>query len=431
MVHVSRLGARRRDEQGAVVLMVAAMTLLLFGIAALVVDLGQARVVRREAQAASDSSALAGANALYLGGTATPDITGAVGAAKSYAAKNYRVTEADWSGCVDPSPLPYQPTTTSCISLDNPTAPSKMRVLAPVKTVHLAFAPLLGTNSVGISAVAEASMRLGGVADCGLCIVGEGYHDFQNGDAYISGGDVSINGSVNIQNNGLVATDGIISVEGTASGPLDGYSPDPITGQEPIPDPLGSYPLPASPFGGLTLKSNPCVDGPGIYGGYNFPNGTCTLLPGLYVITGEWDFSGTSALDATSGVTLFFTCGTVGAVTPCGAPGQDGGWLDGAGNGNIQITAPASGPTKGLAIAYDRLNTSDLQLSGEGTSLYIGTIYAYSAKMRYDGNGCTKTSQALIVVHTLEFNGNPACLKSNYTLNTNVYVPPDQLHLSR
>ena len=63
-----------------------------------------------------------------------------------------------------------------------------------------------------------------------------------------------------------------------------------------------------------------------------------------------------------------------------------------------------------------------------GTS---GTIYAYSAKMRYDGNGCSKTSQSLIIVNTLEFNGNPACLKSDSTLNTNVYVPPDQLHLSR
>ncbi|MGZ8757864.1 MAG: pilus assembly protein TadG-related protein, partial [Aeromicrobium sp.] len=50
---------RRRDEQGAVAILVAVMTVMLFGIAALVVDLGQARVVRGEAQAASDASALA------------------------------------------------------------------------------------------------------------------------------------------------------------------------------------------------------------------------------------------------------------------------------------------------------------------------------------------------------------------------------------
>ena len=54
-----------------------------------------------------------------------------------------------------------------------------------------------------------------------------------------------------------------------------------------------------------------------------------------------------------------------------------------------------------------------------------------SGKLRYDGNGCAKTNQALIVVNQLEFNGSPACLKSDYTLDANVYVPPDQLHLSK
>ena len=116
-----------------------------------------------------------------------------------------------------------------------------VRVVAPVRGVKLVFGAIFGVTNVDISAQAQASIRLGGQANCGLCIVGRGYHDFQNGDAYISGGDISINGSVNIQNNGMVSTDGVISVEGTASGPLDGYDPDPLTGQEPILDPLANY----------------------------------------------------------------------------------------------------------------------------------------------------------------------------------------------
>ncbi len=432
MVHaVTKWRSRRRDERGAVVLLVAAMTVLLFGIAALVVDLGQARVLKREAQAASDSSALAAANALYLAGTPTADVPGAVAAAKRYALKNYGITDTDWAACSDPAHLALTDVATTCISWNSATEPSSVRVLAPVKSLRMGFGSLLGTDEIGISAVAESTLRLGGLADCGLCVIGHGYHDFQNGDAYVSGGDVAINGNVNIQNNGLVATDGVISVEGTASGPLDGYDPDPLVDQQPVPDPLADYPMPASPFGGLTVKTNPCVDGPGIYGGHNFPNSTCTLQPGLYVITGQWDLGGNSALNATSGVTLFFTCGTTSTPTPCASPGQTGGWLDAGGNGNIKITAPTSGPTKGLAIAYDRLNTSNLEISGGGSSAYSGTVYAYSAKMRYDGNGCAKTSQSLIIVKTLEFNGNPACLKSDYTLNANVYVPPDQLHLSK
>ena len=37
----ARLGERRRDEGGAVVVLIAAMTVVLFGIAALVADLGR------------------------------------------------------------------------------------------------------------------------------------------------------------------------------------------------------------------------------------------------------------------------------------------------------------------------------------------------------------------------------------------------------
>ena len=71
-------------------LLVAFMTVVFFAIAALVVDLGQARVMRREAQAASDASSLAGMNALYLAGTPTADMPGAIDAAKRFAAGELR-----------------------------------------------------------------------------------------------------------------------------------------------------------------------------------------------------------------------------------------------------------------------------------------------------------------------------------------------------
>lgn len=423
-----------RDEHGAVAILVSIMTVILFGVAALVVDLGQARVLRRDAQAASDASALAAGNALYLAGTPTADIPGAIAAAKSFALQNYDVTDADWATCQDAAALPHRAPDTPCISFDDATAPTTARVVAPVRGVKMVFAPVLGANDVYVTAQAQASIRLGGEADCGLCVVGHDPHDFQNGDAYVSGGNVAVNGDVNIQNNGLVSTDGVISVEGNATGPLDGYTPDPLTGQPPVDDPLADYPLP-SDFSSLTAKTDPCgagaTNGPGIYGAYNFPNGTCTLQPGLYVITGRWAFAGTSMLDATSGVTLYFTCGSTSVPSPCAAPGQDGGWLDAAGNGNINIVAPTSGPTAGLAIAYDRLNTRELQLSGNGSGTVSGTIYGLSATMRYDGNGCARTHQSLIIVGDLEFNGNPACLRSNYALSANVYVPPNGLHLSR
>jgi hypothetical protein len=154
------------------------------------------------------------------------------------------------------------------------------------------------------------------------------------------------------------------------------------------------------------------------------------LEPGLYVVTGKWELTGNQDLSGT-GVTLYFPCGTQGSPRPCTGPSEEGGRLVAHGNGLINLTAPTSGPYAGLLLAYDRLNSSPLWLTGNGTSRYVGTIYGYSAKMRYDGNGCTNTNESLIVVGALEFNGNNSCLQSTYTKSANVYVPPDGLHLSR
>ncbi len=428
---------RRRsgDEQGAVVLLVGLLTIVMFTITALVVDLGMARVVRHEAQVASDSSALAAANALYLSGNSTPDLSAATQAAESYAADNYGVTAADWAGCTDAGHLPQVSADTSCISFDTSsdtvTDPPKVRVVAPLRNVKLPFGAVAGASNVNVGAFAQSALVPGGKSVCGLCVIGGGDHDMQNGDVEVSGGSVAFNGNVDVHNNGQVVSDGSIYVQGNATGPNNGggYSPNPLTGQPAMPDPLATYQLP-NDFSSLAVKSDPCTDGPGIYGAYNFPNATCTLAPGLYVITGEWSLTGSAGLDATAGVTLYFTCGDTSDPRACAAPGEAGGWLNAAGNGVVNVVAPSSGATQGLAIAYDRLNTSALVLDGNGASSYVGTIYAYSAAMDYTGNACSTTTDALIVVGGLTFDGNNGCLQTAYTQDKNVWVPPHDPHLT-
>jgi hypothetical protein len=426
-------GRRSRDEAGAVVILVAVLSVTMFTLVALVVDLGMARVVRRQAQVASDASSLAAATALYAHasydtGAPQPDFAAAVTAAKGYAAENYQVVDTDWAGCTDPAALAYQPAGTPCISFDDATKPTQVRIVVPLRNVKLPFGALAGASQVNIGASAAASLEPGGLSNCGLCIIGDGAHDVQNGEIDVSGGSVAFNGSVNVHNNGHVtASDGHINVEGTATGST--YSPAPATGQPEMPDPLATYPLP-SDFSTLgAAKTDPCTQGPGLYGGHNFENGTCTLAAGLYVITGEWSFTGSAGLDA-AGVTLYFTCGDTSDPRPCDAGGEDGGWLDEAGNGTIDVVAPDSGTYKGLAIAYDRLNTSQLVLNGNAASSYDGTIYAYSATMDITGNGCLATADALVVVHELVFSGTNSCLNTDYTQDANVYVPPSSPHLS-
>ncbi len=432
MVHLTpRRG--RTEQKGAVALLVAVMSLVLFTICGFVIDLGQARVVRRHAQNAADAVALAAGNALYLNGTKTPDFDAAMQAAKDYAAANYGVTADDWAECHDPlvDPDAYHPDSSiSCISFKPKDEPLYTRVVMPVRNVATPFASILGVHSIDIDAGSTSALQPGSMADCGLCLVGEGQHALQNGNVTINGANIDFNGSVTLKNQGVVVSGGSINIEGTATTDQGTWTPTPKVGQPRIDDPLAGLVLPAPSAGG-SAKADPCTDGPGTYGAMSMSSGSCTLQPGLYVITGEWSLAGGASLDASSGVTLYFVCGTPGAPTTCAAPGTQGGWLDANGNAVVKLTAPDTGTTAGLGILYDRLNTSPLQLTGNGASAYLGTIYAYSAQMRFTGNGCMNTNQALIVTGDLEFDGNNACLQSTYTQNHNVYVPPSQLHLSQ
>src|SRR5262245_54495963 len=116
---------RRRDERGVMAVIVAASALLIFALAALVVDVGLKRDTDWRAQNTADATALAAANALYTVGT-TPRYPEAVAAAKSYAAENYGVTEAEWTHCDDPAHLAtYVASTTSCISFFVPSDPTQ------------------------------------------------------------------------------------------------------------------------------------------------------------------------------------------------------------------------------------------------------------------------------------------------------------------
>jgi hypothetical protein len=263
-------------------------------------------------------------------------------------------------------------------------------------------------------------------------VLGPQTHDLQNGDAHITGGDAHFNGDVNVQNNGLVMADGAITVEGTASGSLAVYTPDPLTGQPAIPDPLDALPLPPD-MSSLSVKTDPCVDGPGKYGGRDLRGISCTLAPGLYVIAGAgavWDLAGNSStLLSGTGVTLFFTCGSPATPTSCTAPGQAGATIDNSGQGTLNLTAPTTGPLKGLTIVFDRQNNSTLRLTGNGAGNITGTIYAPKAHLLMSGNGCGNFN-SLLVVDDIELNGTNACLNVTYSPGQNV-ERPRPIHLSQ
>ncbi len=91
-------------------------SVVLFGFAALVVDIGHADDVHLQGQSAVDAASLAGVRVLANGGSDSAVVT----AVKSYVDQNMGITAADWAGCQDPAALGPQidtdVATDTCIS---------------------------------------------------------------------------------------------------------------------------------------------------------------------------------------------------------------------------------------------------------------------------------------------------------------------------
>jgi hypothetical protein len=461
MVLMSLASRRRRDENGTVAVIVGLSVTLLCVLAAMVIDLGHARDVRRQSQNSSDAAALAAAVALYPeNGECTaanpsltmvqPCFTDAVNAAKAFALRNFGVSSSAWAACVDPGAY-WAPPGSPCISFTDdslattpPAVPTKVRVLTPTKDVDTSLGTVAGVSKVSVNSAARATFTLLTSQPCALCVLGTNLtHNFQNGDAQVNGGDIYLNGNSDVSNNGLVASDGNIYVQGTAGGSLSDYDPDPQTGQPAIQDPLASTRLPnaANSWLGATAagKTDPCTDGPGIYAGWSVSNAVCTLQPGLYVVaSGQIKLSGnaTTALNGT-GVSIFLACGSGNVPHDCAAAGEKGASIDASGGGNIGITAPATGDIVGVAIAADRHNIDPasnqplIRLTGDGTLGMAGAIYARSATVQMNGNGCTNGTNAMIVSNDIAFNGNNSCLTLNYSVGQNPVPMPLNLHLDQ
>ena len=438
--------SRSRNESGAVAIVVAAFSVALFGFAAIVVDLGQARDLRVQMQTTADAAALAATNAIYASGTPEPNVAQAVATAKAYATDNLGVTSAQWASCTDPGrPTGYLSAAgeTPCISFSpSLTRPGRVRVAVPTRTVASVFSGALGMSPPPIRAVAEADVRVDGKAPCALCVLGSGSHNIQQGDVTVRGGDVYVNGSLTTGANGITAADpgANIYVQGTASG-SGTFQPAPKTGSPALADPLATYPWPQPPtyavpptLPALSAKTDPCTQGPGIYGSVAMTGNTpCTLSPGLYVIAGgsgtTWSMSGNAPTTGT-GVTLFFTCGTSSTPRNCN-PGEVGASLDGSGGRTLTLTAPTSGPLWGFTLVYDRNNTAPYVMAGNSTSTITGSVYMPSSKMVMSGGGCVATYATLVIVGDLGYNGNNTCLKATYDASKGAQVVPDNLRLTK
>ena len=246
----------------------------------------------------------------------------------------------------------------------------------------------------------------------------------------VTGGSVHSNGTVDSGPNGKMVAGpppNSISTSGTCEGNCFPAATERVA---PIADPYATTLTlpPTALMTTLSPRTNPCLQGPGIYPALELPNSLCVLSPGLYVLTGTWGMKNNTVLSGV-GVTLYGTCGSTTSPSIC-TSGQSGGALD-TKNGETQIVAPATGTLTGFAIIYDRLNTANLNIQGNGASFVTGAVYAPKALLEFPGNSCVSVTNGPIIVGELYGNGNRGCLNLLSVVGASIPAPPTGLSLDR
>lgn len=408
--------APRSRSAGQVIALTALMMVSLLSFAGLVVDVGIAYVQYREAQAAADAAAIAGAD--HLPGGQTPPTAQQIAQAISDARAVAATTNAPSGGFVDgvknttvDVQAPWTSSPTACSQ--NPYSCVKVTITRQVPTSFLNVINI-GTITVQRSAVAMVQTTSG--LPCVICVLNPSasasLSNVGNGNITVSNGGVVVNSTaanaLSLSGNAAINAGSIGVVGGYAHSGNATTNPPVRTGVPPVQDPLAQIPYPslsgytscASIF--LSGNSNQTIN-PGCYQSISVSgNGSLFLNPGLYVITGQLSMSGNGNVSSNGGITFFATCG--GSTPQLCAPGQAGGQINISGNG--ALNGPASGQYQGLVIFYDRNNASSINISGNGGNNLTGTIYAKSATMNISGNGGTMNANSLIVVDRIQMSGN-------------------------
>lgn len=390
----------RVGERGQIFVFLAIMIVALMAMAGLAVDGGRLYAERRFGQNAADNAALAGALAICNGG----DV---LSAAQNAAAAN---GEGDLVDIVVNQPPLSGPNAGDNTYVEVFIHSSKQPVFAQIvysgdleTTARAVGHCFTGGGPVGGGNVV---LVLDGDDNCAFSATGNStlYLTLGNGGIYANSNDAD--SAICASGNADVVTDtGIFVVGGFDEDGNAAFSPVPVTGVSPIPDPLASLPAPPDPGGSCVTYSlsstNIDTIDPGKYCSITISsNAVLTMNPGVYYIDGgNFSASGNSSLTANE-VMIYMNSGNFSM----------------SGNGTFDVTAPNSGSYQGMMLFMDQSNTGSISISGNGVVQTAGTIYGALAHMALSGNGSNTVMNAQIIVDTLAISGN-AAMTLNYDAN--------------
>lgn len=403
-VALRRMAAKSRAQ---VVMLISVALVVVLGMSALAVDVGNLWTTRRRMQSAADAAAIAGVDAIAVGesGSAVTD------AARDAATQNGFSNGSTSTTSTSPvSVAVYNPPQTgSYQGLSNAvqvvvaqTQPTYfMRVLGlktvPVSTTATALAVASGACILSLNPSASGAITISGTGvlnpTCGI------YDNSDSSSALTMSGS-----SVIASSTPFVGVVGGTNLNGGASTPV-------TTGIPNFGDPLAWIAQP-------TVDTTQCPQGsfhqanlsgsvnPGYFcGGIHIASGsTVNFSPGLYIIDGGGMQIDGGATVSGSGVTFFLT----GQNTSNGSPNAYAG-VNIQSNANVTLSAPCSssnGSIAGMLFFQDRSITNGVgsTVNGGSGSSFSGALYFPTTPLSYSGS-TIQGGYTLLVSNTLTING--------------------------
>jgi Flp pilus assembly protein TadG len=390
-----------RNEQGVSAVVIGIGLTIMMGGAGLAIDIGLWYNDKRVAQGAADSAAFSAAVDYAAGDTAT----GAAAAAKAITAQ-YGMTNGSNGVTVTVN----QPPRTGSNSSNS----SAIEVIVQ-KTETRFFAGLF-MNSAAVSARAVAiagssvakycilaldptpatSVSTAGIGITGGATVDASACGFQvnatGPDAlYLTGGAHLYATSLSVVGNYSVTGGSTMTVTGTTTTSASSIS-DPYAGVA-VPSPGACAATNTYGFGTWTLSPTTYCNGLTLQGGGSF-----TMNPGVYIIDrGNFHLGNGATLNAMSGVTIVLTSSSGSNYATATI---DGGTT-------LNITAPTTGATKGLAIFQDRRAAlSGVDTITGGAALNVtGALYFPNQVVNYQGGTTTTALCTQLIAYRINYTG--------------------------
>ncbi len=378
-------------------MVVIAITVLI-ALIGLANDVGYAWRAKLQMQSAADAAALAGADALFMGGGSSP-VTAADAAATQNGFTNGSGTHnnAKLVSVTVNNPPASGPNTGNSSAVEV--------IISQVQPVF--FIGVLGFSSLPVTVRSVAESQSNQNCIYTLNPSASGALLLNSGASVISSCGLQVDSSSSsavITNSGGSISAPSLGIVGGRSG--SGSVPaDTSTGVATISDPLSYLPTPStsgsctsvSPVNsGVTLNH-----GSGYYCGLTTKSGATVNLTssGTYSFNGNIILDSGTTFNATGGVTLYFQSGTLTLNSGV----------------NLSLTAPTTGTYAGIAIFQNCSDSSGIILNSGTTLALTGAIYAPAANLTLN-SGAFANAYSIIVVSTMTVNsGAGVNIQSNYS----------------